>query len=175
VNPSPFSRREPIRPTLVQRLLRREPPHNALVALLRSFEQADSPRDVTPARMESIAAEFGVDPRTAFRGDLERMYREYLVHCLVDRRLSEDEVGNLDHLRALFRLDATTCDAIHRNVARQIYLKSVAEVLTDGTIDEHEREFLGRLRDQLAIPEAVAENIVDMKRRQFRSRNRSSG
>lgn len=175
MNPSPFSRREPIRPTLVQRLLGRQPPHNALVAVVISFEQADSPRDVTTERMERIAGEFGVDPRATFRGDLERMYREYLVHCLVDRRLSEDEVANLEHLRTLFQLDAATCDAIHRNVARQIYLKSVVEVLADGTIDEHEREFLARLRDQLAIPEAVAENIVDMKRRQFQSRNRAAG
>lgn len=174
MNPSPFSRREPIRPTLFQRLLRRQPPGNALVAVLHSFEVAASPADVSSARMEQIAAEYGVDPRIAFRSDLERMYREYLVHCLVDRRLSEDEVANLDHLRALFGLDANTCDAIHRNVARQIYLKSVAEVLADGTIDEDEREFLARLREQLAIPEAVAENIVDMKRRQYESRNRTS-
>jgi Chloroplast envelope transporter len=172
VNPSPFSRREPVRPTLVQRLLRRKPAGNALVDVLRSFEQADSPRDVRPVHLERIAAEYGVDPRTAFRADLERMYREYLVHCLVDRRLSEDEISSLDHLRSLFGLDATTCEAIHRNVARQIYLKSVAEVLADGAIDEDEREFLARVRDQLAIPEAVAENIVEMKRRQYESRNR---
>jgi hypothetical protein len=44
-------------------------------------------------------------------------------------------------------------------------------VLADGTIDENERDFLRRLQDHLAIPESVAENIVDIKQRQQRVRN----
>jgi Chloroplast envelope transporter len=172
VNPSPFSRPRPERRTLVQRLFRRTTSRNAIVDLIALFDAAGSPRDLTPADVAGIATRHGVNLQTGFRSDLERMYREFIVHCLMDRRLSADEIADIEHLRLLFGLDGATCDAIQRNVARQIYLKSVGEVLADGTIDEGERTFLAQLREQLAIPEAVAENIVEVKRRQYESRYR---
>jgi hypothetical protein len=48
----------------------------------------------------------------------------------------------------------------------------VSEVLADGTIDAREREFLAALRDQLGVPELIADNIEEMKARQYRSRQR---
>ena len=55
-------------------------------------------------------------------------------------------------------LDEEIVDAIHRNVARQVYLRSVNEVLADGTIDAREREFLAMLRAQLGVPDSIASN-----------------
>jgi hypothetical protein len=56
---------------------------------------------------------------------------------------------------------------IQRNVTRLVYLKSVSEVLADGTIDEQEREFLRKLQEQLDIPPADAENILAVRQRQL--------
>jgi hypothetical protein len=166
----PFTRITPQRRTLVEWLLQRRPPGNAVVALIDTLNAADSPRRVTDDAIAAIERTYGVSFRKQFRGDLERLYREYLLFCLTDRQLSDDELADLAHLGRLLGLDSDVCDAIQRNVTRQVYLRSVAEVLADGTIDEHEREFLRRLQEQLSIPPAVAENIVDVRERQVRSR-----
>jgi hypothetical protein len=122
--------------------------------------------------VDGICRDYGVNVRSLFRHELERLYREYLVYCLTDRRLSAEELADLEHLRSLFGLDAETVETVQRNVARQLYLKSVDEVLADGTIDPEEREFLLRQRTNLSIPEAIAENILDVKRRQREARER---
>lgn len=133
---------------------------------------AATPREVKAEDVARIERMYGVDIGASFRGELERSYREYMLFCLTDRRLSSEEVADLDHLRMLFRLDARTCEAIQRNVARQVYLRSVSDVLADGTIDAAEREFLHRLQEHLAIPESIADNILEVKEQQYRSRNR---
>jgi hypothetical protein len=172
MTPSPFHDIEPLRPTLLQRLLGRKPPANALATLIRRLRAASSPRAVSPSDVDAIGRDHGVNVRKLFRQELEGLYREYLLHCLTDRRLSTEELADLEHLRSLFGLDAETVETVQRNVARQLYLKSVDEVLADGTIDPEEREFLLRQRTDLSIPEAIAENILDVKRRQRAAREK---
>jgi len=167
-----FTRVAPRRRTLVEWLLRRRPPRNAIGALIDTLNAADSPRSVTAQDIARIERDYGVSLKKQFLGDLERLYREYMLFCLTDRHLSDDELDDLAHLGRVLGLDAAVCDAIHRNVTRQVYFKSVADVLRDGTINEDERAFLRRLQEQLAIPPAVAQNMVDVRERQVRSRER---
>lgn len=169
---SPFRPVEPLRPTLLQRLLGRSPPSNALVALIGRLRAADSPRDVSPSELEAISREHDLDIRTRFRAELEVLYRDYLLHCLTDRRLSHEELADLEHLRGLFGLDADAARNVQRTVTRQLYLKSVEEMLADGTVDPDEREFLRRLREDLSIPESIADNILDVKKRQMEAREK---
>lgn len=169
--PSPFVEKRAVRLTVVERLMGRGSIDGAIVAINNLFAKSG----VRAIHAEDVDAVFdryritGPDRRAR---NLERFYREYLVFCLADRRLSDQELADLAHLREILRLDAETVDAIHRNVARQIYLRSVGEVLADGTIDAREREFLAALRDQLGVPDVIAENIEDMKERQYKSRHR---
>lgn len=172
MTPSPFNHVEPLRPTLLQRLLGRKPPENALATLIRRLRAADSPRAVSPADVDAIGRDYAVDLRRLFREDLESLYRDYLIHCLTDHRLSTEELADLEHLRSLFGLDAGIVEAVQRNVARQLYLKSVDEVLADGDVDAGEREFLRRLRTNLSIPDAIAENILDVKTQQKEAREK---
>ncbi len=167
---SPFPQRALQRPSFAQRLLRRKLPRNALIDLVNLLGSVDSPRAVTQTDLDRITRVHRVNPVNYFRGELEVVYRDYLVHCLEDRRISDDELADIAHLRALFGLDATTCDAIQRNVARQVYLRTVSEVLADGTIDEAERDFLRKLQEHLSIPRNIAENFVDIRQRQYQSR-----
>lgn len=169
---APFTPVEPLRPTLLQRLLGRKPAANALVTLIDRLCEVATPRAVSAAEVDAIGKDHGVDLRRLFHEDLEGLYREYLVYCLTDRRLSTDELADLEHLRVMFGLDQAAVETVQKNVARQLYLRSVDEVLADGTVDPDEREFLLRLRQDLSIPESIAENILDVKRRQMEAREK---
>jgi hypothetical protein len=171
---SPFHPVTRVRPTLLQRLFGRQPPANALVTLIDRLRTADSVQAVRDAELDALGREYRIDIRTTFHHDLTGLYREYLVYCLTDRHLSNDELADLEHLRSLFSLDAAAIDAVHRTVARQLYLKSVDEVLADGAVSSEERAFLQRLRKDLAIPEAIADNMLDVKRSQLEAKSRKS-
>ena len=104
----------------------------------------------------------------------ERVYREFLRTCLVDHRLSDEELSDLEHLRGILGLEESRVALIHRRVAREVYSRSADEVVADGRVDEEERRFLTELRDRLEIPHPIAENILEVKARQQRARTASA-
>lgn len=172
---SPFALEAVPPPTLAQRLLGRRHPANALLELRTALAEADSPLDVPVEEVDALVDRFGFDVRRRFRPELLDLYRSYLIHCLRDRHLSERETGELRHLADLFGLSVANCDLIVRKVAREVYLRSVDEVLEDGAVDADERRFLGRLRAHLKIPDDVAENIEEVRGRQLRNRRDRRG
>jgi hypothetical protein len=169
--PPPFVEKRAVRLTVVERVMRRGSVDAAIVAINNLFAKSGV-RTVRATDLDAVFTRYRVAGADRRARHLERFYREYLLFCFSDRRLSEDELADLDHLRAILGLDSEVVDAIHRNVARQVYLRSVNDVLADGAIDAREREFLATLRDQLGVPEAIADNIEEMKERQYRVRNR---
>ncbi|HUF49329.1 MAG TPA: hypothetical protein VMN60_00760 [Longimicrobiales bacterium] len=162
---TPFVLLEPVPATLWQRLLRRKPRENAVVEINNRFARAAHVRDVTLSDIYGICQDHRAD-LSVVGGRLERLYRDYLTHCLTDRQLSAEELADLAHLKAVLRIGDETAARIHDYAARQIYARSVGEVLADGVIDEAEREFLRALQRDLSIPGRVADRIVDAKRRQ---------
>jgi hypothetical protein len=158
---SPFVHIEPRRPTVVQRLLRRRPRENAPVCVNNLLASAARPRDVAPETVHAVCASHGVEMSGRLQGRFERMYRDYLTYCLADRHLTEDELAELAHLKVLLRIAPESAAAIHEHVARQVYSRSVAEVLEDGVIDAEESAFLGRLQQELALSARAAHRIME--------------
>jgi hypothetical protein len=163
---APFTPLTPARPTLGQRLLRRLPRENAVVEITNLLASAGSVRDVTRDDLAPVLEAHRTTLSGPLAGRFERLYRDYLAYCLGDRQLSEDELADLAHLQRLLRIPADTAFAIHEHVARQVYSRSVADVLDDGVIDIEERAFLGRLQQQLAISGKAAHRILESKLRQ---------
>jgi hypothetical protein len=155
-----------VRPKLraFDRFLRRRRPEDAAIEVNNLFARAVRVRSVTADEVHAVFERYGI--RIPDAAPREKLYRDYLRYCLSDRRLTDEEVADLDHLRDVLHLDAGVVDLLHRRVAREVYSRTVDEVLADAAIDEAERQFLTTLRQHLAIPDAIADNIVDMKQRQ---------
>lgn len=157
---------------LVSRVFARKRPEDAFLEVNNLFARAVRVRNVSADEIEQILARHGIAPASApLPGAPERLYRDYLLHCLSDRMLSEEEVRDLEHLRTVLRLDPAVIDVVHRRVAREVYSRTVDEVLVDATIDESERHFLAQLREHLEIPTVVAQNILEIKRKQREARD----
>lgn len=168
----PFTRRQPVHRTLLQFILRQKPPENALVELVNRLADGRL-REITTDDVNRIGKTYGITIAQRFRVELENLYRNYMRYCLMDRKLTDEELADLAHLARLFELDAVTCAAIQRHLTRQLYFRTVSEVLADGTIDESERQFLQRLQEQLNLPAGDAENIVELRERQMRRPQRT--
>jgi hypothetical protein len=153
------------------RRLRRDPLAAAHHEILSRFARCTGVREVPASEIEAIARRHAVPLEGELRARTIGFYRDFLRHCLADRRLTNEELADLEHLRAALRLDDNLVQLTHRRIAREIYSKSVNEVLTDATIDPDERVFLMRLRDTLGVPETVAENIEHVKVRQRGARD----
>jgi hypothetical protein len=152
-----------------RRLLHRRTPPDVVTEINNLFARAGAVRAVSDTEVTAVFRRHGIEaaPLPADRGQL---YRDYLLYCLADHHLSAEELADLEHLRTVLRLEDDAVDLVHRRVAREVYSRSVDQVLADATVDAQEREFLLRLRVHLSIPQGVAENILEMKQRQRAAR-----
>lgn len=161
----PFSM-QALRPaTFWQRLLGRRPHENAVIETNNLLARADSVRAVAPEEIDWICNAYGMDLRRDLAGRAERFYREYLLYCLQDHHLSEEEHADLQHLKRILHLAPESVAALHENVARQVYSRSLTTVLDDGRIDPEERAFLDRLQRALGLPERTVQRIEDARLR----------
>jgi hypothetical protein len=164
--------KKPDRASLLQRLLGRRDPARALRELRGLLAQASSPRAVDPGEVDALDERFGLDVRRRFHPEMQEIYRAFLMRCLEDRRISDDELEEARHLAGLLGLSDEVCGLLQRKVAREVYFRSIREVMDDGTVDEEERRFLRELQGRLDIPGELAENMEEVRRRQLRSRGR---
>jgi hypothetical protein len=162
----------PTRSTVLDRVFRRQHVEDAVTEINNLFAKAVRVRNVSSEDVERILSRYGIARDGEMPGQPDRLYRGYLLHCLADRQLTGEELADLEHIRAVLRLDAGTIELVHRRVAREVYSRTVDEVLSDTGIDEAEREFLRQLREHLEIPPGIADNILDMKQRQREARDR---
>mgnify|MGYP001819293676 CR=1 FL=1 len=73
--------------------------------------------DVSADQVRSAGSQHAVDVTRHLRAPCLGMYRRYLEHCFVDRKLTDDEVVDLGHLRTIFCLEDSACVPLHDEVA----------------------------------------------------------
>jgi hypothetical protein len=149
----------------------RADPETAAVSDLRALlARAPRIRDMPTDAAARIVARRDV-PLASLGEQVLAIYTEYLRYCLRDHHLTVEELADLGHLRLLLRIDRNDADLVQRRLAREVYSRTVEQVLTDSTIDDGEREFLAKLRAELNLPDSVADNIETMKAKQREARD----
>ena len=126
--------------------------------------------DVSAAEVRTAGNEHAVDVTRHLRAPCLGMYRRYLEHCFVDRKLSDDEVEDLAHLRAILCLDDSACVPLHDEVAVALYGAAVDEALEDHRLEPEEEEFLSHLRANLRLEEDTADQTLAAATRKARNR-----
>jgi hypothetical protein len=149
----------------------RADPETAAVSDLRALlARAPRIRDMPTDAAARVVARRDV-PLASLGEQVLAIYTEYLRYCLQDHHLTVEELADLGHLRLLLRIDRNDADLVQRRLAREVYSRTVEQVLTDSTIDDGEREFLAKLRAELNLPDSVADNIETMKAKQREARD----
>lgn len=156
---APFTIQPLVRPTVLDKILRRRSTRNAIVDTNNLLASSTSVRDVSEADVEDIAETYKTHFTSRFRSELEQLYGDYLEHCLEDRELSSEELDDLQHLKSLFGLQDRTAQTIHETVASILYEESVGEAIADGELEPEERQFLQSLQTRLRLPEEIADRI----------------
>src|SRR5690554_5352406 len=127
----PFTRIPLRRRSALDHVLRRKPQENAWLEVNNLLADAVAIRSVRPEQVARIAESYGVPLRGEFCGKLERLYRDYLLYCLADHRLTQDEMADLAHLKRILRLNHRAVSEVHENVARSLYSRGVGDLLVD--------------------------------------------
>jgi len=155
---------------LLSRVTRRNARASAIRELEGLLAEAATVRDVDLEAVSAIGQRHGIELDAQLRTARRNMYLRFLEHCLDDYMLSDREVEDLVHLRGLLHLDDADVDHIQQRVAREVYGKAVEAVLEDHQVDDEEKVFLKRLREDLDVSEFHASQMFEQELRRSQHR-----
>jgi flavin-binding protein dodecin len=136
-------------------------------ALLAAAERVT---DVPAAAVSTVGSNHAVEVRRHLRAPCLSLYRRYLEHCFVDRKLSDEEVDDLMHLRSVLELEESDCARLHDEVAVALYGAAVEEALADRRLEPEEEEFLALLQSELRLADESAQQALADATRKARNR-----
>ncbi|MCF7921055.1 MAG: hypothetical protein K9N06_14290 [Candidatus Cloacimonetes bacterium] len=125
---------------------------------------ADKP--LLQIRLEEVnrlCRRYKVSNISQFSRRLAGFYHSYLQYCLEDRKLSNDEIQELSHLKGLLGLSDRTVKEVHQSLATAIYGQELEKTMNDRKIDHKEQSFLEELCRNLYLPEELAQRIQEEK------------
>ncbi len=99
-----------------------------------------------------------------------KIYRDYLIFCLSDKVITDDEVVYLSGLKDALELNDEVVDEIHNEISGSIYQESVEETMADGRLNSDEKVFLDKLQRDLRLPEETAQKIYFAKAKEYLDR-----
>ena len=138
-----------------------------ITELIKNARDTQQLRRITITQLQIVAVTYEAIIRPQHVIDI---YRDYLVHCLQDKMISEDEAENLAHLKLILGINDRLIDEVHEEVVHQIYQESVAEAVGDGRLEPEERKFLEKLQYDLSLSPEIAAQLYDHKAKEYLDR-----
>ena len=142
-----------------QRLLHQQPEENAVIEVnnllatrpVRSIEKTD---------ITAIEQRYTLHLHTEFPLNLEEFYAVYLNYCLDDKKLSDEEVRDLQHLKSILGLDEKSIGNLHTRIGGKVYQQALIEAISGGRLTPEAADSLAELAASLQLPEQLTEKIA---------------
>lgn len=158
----PFEIKEPRQQNIFEKVLGKKKRQNAIVDINNLLAEKGV-ENVNDDDILAIADQYNFHFSKKYKNQLEEIYGNYLIYCLEDNHLSNEEIHHLQHLKRLLRLNDKDVNEIHEHIAGRIYQTEIDKVLDDRRLDEHERTFLEKLQNDLMLPEKYARQLYHNK------------
>ena len=98
---TPFKIKPKNNQTFFQRLIGRFPKENAIVEINNLLAMSQSIQDISFEGIQSVANTYKVNLNKQFQDELEILYRDYIRYCLSDKVITDEEVGDISHLKSI--------------------------------------------------------------------------
>tara|TARA_B110000114_G_C15039629_1_gene376457 strand:+ start:85 stop:1170 length:1086 start_codon:yes stop_codon:yes gene_type:complete len=147
-------------PSFFQKLFKKEPSENAFIEVnnLLAKNQSDIEK-ISLDNIIEISNKYKTNLKHKFKRYRIELFSDFLHYCLVDDKLEDFEVKQLEHLRDILMLKMLDVDEIIKKETEKIYEKHVREAVSDGILEDFEKENLEKLKADLLISEEVATEI----------------
>lgn len=155
-----FKQKQLQEPSFFQRLFKITPSENAMIEVnnLLAMHEVDITK-VSVNNIITLSDKYNTDLRRKFKETRLGLFTDYLRHCLVDSKLTNNEMDELTHLRDILMLSRADVDEIIADETVKVYARHVRRAVSDGTFEDFEKENLEKLKAHLRIPTDVAKEI----------------
>jgi hypothetical protein len=153
-----FSIKEPKQTSLWESIRGVKPKENAIIAI-NNLLASQGLSSFSAQNVKQIAFDYKVDFRKEFLPDLWGFYKYFLLYCLNDKFLSNQEIQELSCLKEALSLTDVEVNTIHNEVTGELYKMEVEKVIQDGRLSEEEKNFLKQIQQNLKINDSYADRI----------------
>lgn len=163
-----YQKRELLKPNFFQKLFRILPKENVQIEISNLFaDNQESIESILPDMLLNIGLKYKVDFINEYKDFRLGLYKTYLIHCLRDENLVETELRVLWHLKKILCLNEMETKEILEQEQKEIYEKAFNAAISNGSLEEIEKENLERLKSNLFIPDYITENIYKKVGQEF--------
>lgn len=161
-----YKTKELSQPTFFQRTFKKFPVENAIIEVNNLLAKRPI-KEIKIEEIEAISEKYKVDLHIEFAEKLKELYSIYLMECLSDNSISEQELDELNYLKKLLHLQDYEVEILHNKLAGEIYKTHYNDVMIDGKIFDSEKEYLEKLQKNLRLSENQAEEITAESGKEF--------
>ncbi len=155
---NPFLQKDLKKQGLIQKLFKKQPTDNLLIEINNLFARKHI-SEIKKIEIDEIISKYGKTISQDTINKLHDLYSDYLIFCLKDKTLSDEEISNLKRLKDILSLNDNQTNKIHNQIAGSIYKKSFREAVEDGEISDAERSMLNALQKNLQLSNEIATDI----------------
>jgi tellurite resistance protein len=152
-----FAHQELPKPGIVGRLFRHKPKEHCFIEI-QNLLATNPLRGLTAADVENVLSDY-VLSRPDANPRLTELYAVAVRHLANDGELSDEDRGQLKHLRYVLGLSDEETDEAQLAVLREVYRAHLLTTLRDGQLSDHEKAHLERVTRSFGLPEQDATKI----------------
>ncbi len=157
-----FKRQELRKPGWIEKIFNKMPHENALIRINNLLADAEKNiQQISIDNIVDIGNTYRVDLKKNFKEERKSLYRQYLLHCLEDNHLDQEEIKTLRHLKNILMLNEKEVSQLMNNETQIAYEEQVKDAMRDGKLTGEEKKKLEKLKENLLISESVANEIYD--------------
>jgi len=162
----PFEEQELGRPNFLQKMFKLHVKKNAVIEISNLFASKQSIEDICNRDVEKIAKRYDVDLRKDLREERENLYRAYLTFAL--RAATEDNQPpeGIQHLRDLLHIQDSSHQAIHADVAEELFRSFADAVVAEGRLSDDAEKRLTAKQDLLGLSDEKGNAIFKDSRKE---------
>lgn len=155
-----YEKRSVISPSFFQKIFKIVPKINFLIELENLLAENESNiLSVSPSDVENLKNKYKVKDGS-FKEERQALLEKYLVFCVSDSRLSDDEKKQLSFLcHEVLGLDNDYLSSRISDLGASIYRGKVQSVISDDVLTDSEREKLKTLRAEFNLTDENGKDI----------------
>lgn len=154
-----YEKRSVISPSFFQKIFKIVPKINFLIELENLLaENENNIFSVNPADVENLKIKYKIKDGN-FKAERQTLLEKYLVFCVSDNRLSDDEKKRLSFLCRLLGLDDDYLSSRISDFGASIYRDRVQGMISDDVFADSEREELKTLRAEFNLTDENGKDI----------------
>jgi hypothetical protein len=142
-------------------------PQNAAIEVNNLLAASERVADVKLEDIDQALKPYRMDIAARLPEETRALFGKFVKHVLADMALSDEEAGDMVHLKLLLGMTDSEARDIFNKAAGRIYKAGVDSALADGRVTDEEWAQLDALRDRLGITDDLARSIYTSEAHKF--------